>query len=104
VDLNRHADWVPADLPLPPGTYPIADLPPELTAQRGVFVVPSTPENFAVFAGRWRSTGWRLGRLESEGFEAENRFSRPPAYGGFKVRAVYCDAAVSELTLAYSPG
>jgi hypothetical protein len=97
--------WVPADLRLPDGAYPVRELAPEGQAQVAVFVVPTTPDDFSTFTlQRWPGDGWRLGRPESEGFEGENRFTRPPAYGGFKVRQVYCDKAKSELTLAYSPG
>jgi hypothetical protein len=95
---------MPADLALPTGSYPVAELAPEGPARKASFVVPMAPDDFSAFALKtWPADGWRLGRPESEGFEGENRFTRPPAYGGFKVRAVYCDKAVSELTLAYSP-
>ncbi|MDQ1438263.1 MAG: hypothetical protein QOK43_1892 [Acidimicrobiaceae bacterium] len=98
-------DWLPKDLPLPPGTYAVNELAPEQSARRAVLVVPATPDGFAAFVGQaWAAEGWRLGRPESEGFEAENRMTRPPAYGGFKVRSVYCDGTKSELTIAYSPG
>lgn len=96
--------WLPADLPLP-GAYPVRPGPPEAGVETYVFVMPAAPDDFLrLTSSVWPTSGWRLHRPESEGFEAENRFTRAAAYGGFKIRAVYCDKGVSELTLAYSPG
>jgi hypothetical protein len=98
-------DWLPADLTLPSGSYPVRTGPAEAGASTFVFVVPTTPDDFSTYTlATWPAAGWRLHRPESEGFEGENRFTRGTGFGGFKVRAVYCDKAKSELTIAYAPG
>jgi hypothetical protein len=98
-------DWLPADLPLPPGTYPVRELAPEGNVRRALFVVPGTPDDFARFTvEHWPAQGWRLLRGESETVETENRFVRSPAFGGYKARQRYCDTSKSELTLGYAPG
>lgn len=93
--------WLPADLTLPSGAYPVREGPPESGVSTYVFVVPLAPDDFSDYALRtWKAAGWKLNRPESEGFEGENRFTKGSAYGGFKVRAVYCDKTRAELTLA----
>jgi hypothetical protein len=94
--------WVPADLPLPPGTYATADLGaggPTAT-HRGTLVVPGTPADFVRFAvASWPAKGWQIGRGDAEAGEAEDTFSRAGVRGHFRVRSAYCGGDRTELLL-----
>ena len=98
--------WVPADLPLPPGTHTVSDLPVAGDGtHHGVFATPVAIKDFVRFAlVQWPSKGWHLGRGDSEANEAEDEFVRGKEAGSFKVRSDYCDTTWSELNLVYRPG
>jgi hypothetical protein len=91
---------------LPAGTYAVKEIDPEPGGvRRAVLVVPGTPDQFLDHVRRsWPGAGWRLGRSESEGTDAEGSFTRLPAYGGFRAQSLYCDKARSQLTLGYATG
>jgi hypothetical protein len=98
-------DWVPADLPLPPGTYAVRDVSASAAVHHGVFAVRAPFREFVRFAlTQWPPKGWRLGRGDSESNEADDDFTRAKASGSFKVRGDYCDTNWSELNLVYSSG
>ena len=97
--------WVPADLPLPSGTYPVRDENVDNGVHHGVFATPVPIKDFVRFAlAQWPTKGWRLGRGDSEKNEADDSFVRGTAGGSFKVRADYCDPTWSELNLFYKAG
>jgi len=97
--------WVPADLPLPSGTYAVRDENVDNGVHHGVFATPVPIKEFVRFAvTEWPAKGWRLGRGDSEANEAEDGFARAGEGGSFKVRADYCDPTWSELNLFYKAG
>jgi hypothetical protein len=102
----QNITWVPADLPLPPGTHAVSD--DQVASDgthHGVFATPVNINDFVRFAvGTWPSKGWHLGRGDSEANEAEDEFVRGKEGGSFKVRSDYCDTNWSELNLFYKPG
>jgi hypothetical protein len=102
----QHITWVPADLPLPPGTQPVTDDPVGGDGtHHGVFATPVNIKDFVRFAiAQWPPKGWHLGRGDSEANEAEDEFVRAKEGGSFKVRSDYCDTNWSELNLFYKPG
>jgi hypothetical protein len=89
-------DWYPADLPLPPGSYPAAiKLPTSNGYPRAIFAVRGTLKDFVLHAlSVWPKSGWVLGRGEAEAGEAEDNFYRPgsPVRGAFIARTDFCDA------------
>jgi hypothetical protein len=95
---------MPADLPLPPGSYPVADLSNSSTHQ-GTFVVKGDLHSFVLFVTtEWPKHGWGLGRGDAEQGEAEAPYRRGDEGGAWRVRATYCDANQSELLLVYKRG
>lgn len=102
-DAGAAIGWLPADLPLPEGTYPITQLQDDGRFRRAVLAVPMTYGDFVQFVlARWPDEGWILGRGESEVGEAEDGFVRGDTYGAFRARRVYCDDGWSEILLALS--
>ena len=116
---SGNADWLPTDLPLPPGTYAIEDTDSPTTtsdadanvsdapagAQRGLFVVKMTVADFKHFvATNWPPAGYALGRGDAEAGEAEGGYRKGDFGGVYRVRDVYCDPTMSELLLTYGKG
>jgi len=113
-------DWLPADLPLPPGTYATADTESPTTtslgtdaeesdaptgARRGFLVVKMTVQDFKQFvATNWPAAGYALGRGDAEAGEAEGGYRKGDFGGVYRVRDVYCDPTMSELLLTYGKG
>jgi hypothetical protein len=97
--------WLPADLPLPPGTYHSENLPGSIFGyKRAIFVVPGPLIDFARFVlSEWPKAGWTLGRGDSEGFEVEAPFTKPPAAGAFKAQGQYCNPTYALMLLIYTP-
>ena len=96
-------DWLPPDLPLPPGTYASQRLEPTHGYERGIFVVPVTLDVFTRFVlAEWPAAGWTLGRGDSEPGEVEDQFTKPPAVGAFKAQSVYCEPGYSVMILIYA--
>lgn len=104
--------WVPADLPLPFGSYPVRELTSGPGTHQAIFVVPGTLVDFVKFAAaEWHKAGWSQGRGEAEQGEAENTFARLAASGGadpnrreggaWRVRQPFCDQGKAELLLVF---
>lgn len=99
--------WIPPDLPLPPGTYPVSEIPrpPSGAAanySRGTLAAKGTLTEFVQFVLReWPKHGWSLGRGEAEPGEAEDAFYKGDYTGAFRVRSSYCEQGWSELFLVY---
>jgi hypothetical protein len=92
--------WLPADLPLPPGSYPTREYPSEGRLHRGLLYVPVSISEFVRFAlAEWPGRGYLLGRGESEPGEAEDGFRKGAFAGAFRARTAYCDR--TELLLVY---
>jgi hypothetical protein len=113
-------DWLPTDLPLPPGTYATEDTESTTTtsadadaeesdapagARRGFLVVKMTVADFKQFvANNWPAAGYALGRGDAEAGEAEGGYRKGDFGGVYRVRDVYCDPTMSELLLTYGKG
>lgn len=98
-------EWLPRDLPLPPGTYASHDYGKREGYFSGLFVVPRGATPFARFALReWPKRGWELGRGEAEQGEVEDDFRKGTAEGAFKVNDQACKPPFGLLLLFYSPG
>ena len=97
-------DWVPPDLALPPGGYIYRDLGAAGGYQRGLFVVPGTLTDLALFVlTEWPKQGWTMGRGDSEANEIETSFTRPPSLGAIKAQGVPCTPGYSVMLLVYTP-
>jgi len=117
-------DWIPADLPLPPGSYAAEDTEAPSPsgssesdtdadaesgdaggAHRGFLVVKMTVDQFKQFVTtNWPAAGYSLGRGDAEAGEAEGGFRKGDFGGVYRVRDVYCDPTMSELLLTYGKG
>ena len=87
---------------MPPGTYLARELVVQPPNKAAVFVVPATIREFVTFALRaYPKAGFRLGRGDSEGAEAEDSFARGSAAGAFRIRQPYCDITKGELQITY---
>jgi hypothetical protein len=96
--------WVPEDIPLPEGTYATVDVGTQAGYELGLFVVPGSLGDFATFVlHEWPDAGLVLGREESEPGEIDAQFSKAPAVGAIRARAVLCKPGYVMLTLLYSP-
>ena len=105
--------WLPTDLPLPAGSYPIQDVDaaaappavPSTDTHRGLLAVHGSVTEFSAFiATEWTSRGWSLGKGDAERGEAEGGYRRGDFGGAYRVRDVYCDPTFSELLLVYGKG
>jgi hypothetical protein len=98
----KSVSWLPADLPMPPGTYTAEELPANGSLKRARLVVPLALQDFVKFVlEQYPKAGWRLGRGDAERGEAEDGFSRGNAGGAWRVRSSFCDQQKSELFLTY---
>ena len=106
---------MPADLPLPAGSFPTQDLAtggpasslPESESEthRGLIAVHASVEEFSSFIKtEWGSRGWTFGKGDAEEGEAEGGYRKASFGGVYRVRDVYCDPSFSELLLVYGPG
>jgi hypothetical protein len=105
--------WLPADLPLPPGSFATQDLEvgapppslPESETHRGLIAVHASVEEFSSFIKtEWGSRGWTFGKGDAEQGEAEGGYRKGELGGVYRVRDVFCDPTFSELLLVYGPG
>ena len=98
-------DWVPADLPLPPGTYAYEHLKPIAGYQRAFFVLRNTDtiEFTKLVLREWPKAGYTLGRGDAEPGEVEDDFHKPPAVGAFKANDVYCRPGFAVMYLIWAP-
>lgn len=94
--------WLPADLPLPPGSYASRMLPRSGRVDRGIFVVNASLDEFVRFVlAEWPKQGWILGRGDREAHEAEAPLSRPGGrLGFFRARSIYCEPNRAEVLIA----
>lgn len=111
-------EWLPADLPLPDGSFPIPDTDagaspaqpesdtdaPDAT-HRGFIAVKGTVDDFKTFVKTtWAASGWTLGKGDAEPGEAEGGYRKGDFGGAYRVRDVYCDPTMSELLITYGKG
>src|SRR4051794_15984354 len=77
--------WLPADLPMPKGTYTVEELPANGSLKRARLVVPLPLQDFVKFVlAEYPKAGWRLGRGDAERGEAEDGFSRGNTGGAWR--------------------
>lgn len=101
--------WLPADLPLPPGTFATAELQTTPTGQ-AMFASPAGGlVAFVKFVtAEWPKHGWTQGRGEAEQAEAENSFLRPSATaaggregGAWRAREPFCQQGLVEVLIVF---
>ena len=93
--------WLPADLPMPPGSYAVNESQLN-SGKAGTMVVPMGLSEFVRFAlAQYPASGWRLGRGDAEPGEAEDNFVKDTRGGAWRVRSSYCDAGKSELFITF---
>jgi hypothetical protein len=96
--------WIPKDLPFPAGTYVTQNLADTSGYHRIILVVPGSLVDLAkMVLNVWPTTGWVLGRGDSEPGEIEDQFSRPPALGAFKAQAIFCNPGYNLMLLIFTP-
>ncbi len=92
----KTPSWYPADLPLPPGSYPSnIVLPGKTSYPRAIFAAKGSLRDFIVSVlAEWPKKGWTLGRGEAEAAEAEDNFVKlgTGIRGAFIARSSFCDA------------
>lgn len=95
--------WMPADLPLPDGTYAFRNLKKQNGYHRAKLFVPRNANGFGRFViNKWPPAGWTIGRGDSEPGEVEDSFSKSPAVGAFKDNT-RCNSKKSRLYLVFNP-
>jgi hypothetical protein len=84
-------DWIPTNLPWPPGSYVSRTF--GTGAQRAEVIVPVSQQEFARFIhDRWPSAGFRLGEGDAEpGKEMDQEFRGSSGEGDLKARVVLCN-------------
>jgi hypothetical protein len=101
-------DWLPGDLPFPPGAYTTQDLGLDGGYHKIVMVIPGDLVALTRFVlDQWPKAGYLLGRGDSEAFEVEDIFQKAPSVGAFKAVSVLCSPGYSKMLLIYadqSPG
>ena len=96
--------WLPPEMPLPAGTYPVADVSDGGTYHRALLAVPTSLKDFVSHVlSTWPAQGWSLGRGDSEPGEAEDAFRGHDLAGAFRARTAYCDQSWTELYLVVGP-
>jgi hypothetical protein len=104
--------WLPADLPLPVGSYGVRSLGDATGPQQpgsnpmvyhsGLLVVAGTLVDFERFVeAGWPGAGYVLGRGEAEAGEAELSFTKGPDIGAFRARADLCEPKWITVKLVY---
>jgi hypothetical protein len=95
--------WLPADLPFPPGTYTVSEVPPAPgdPFRKAFLAVPTTLAGFVSFIGaNWPAHGWALGRGDAEAGEVDDAFRRSATEGGaFRATSPWCDTGWSQVYL-----
>jgi hypothetical protein len=101
-------DWVPKDLPFPPGTYTYQELSGDGGFHRALMVLPTDLTTLTKFVlEEWPKAGYVLGRGDAEPGEVEDQFLKAPTIGAFKAVAEYCAPGFSRMLLVFaeqSPG
>ena len=101
---GTDAQWFPADLPIPPGTYTVQEVQVAQPSKAVVLVVPVSLRDYVKFAlAEFPKQGWHLGKGDSEAGEAEDSFGKGNQGGSFRARSVYCDTTKTELRIVYNP-
>ena len=101
-DRGQPFSWLPADLPMPPGTYAVKEVQLTNGGKAGTMVVPTPMVDFVKFAlAEYPKAGYRLGRGDSEPGEAEDNFVKGNSGGAWRIRSSYCDISKSELFITY---
>jgi hypothetical protein len=96
-------DWVPTDLPWPPGSYVSRDLGTD--GHRAEVVVPVSQQEFArFFRQRWPRAGYSLGEGDAEpGKELDQEFSGPSGQGSVKAEVVLCNPGYQLVFFTFAP-
>ena len=94
-------DWLPDDLPFPPGTYVNEIIRPADPIHRAMLTTAGSLDDFVRFVlSEWPARGWKLGAGDREADEAEAPFGRNDGrFGQFRVRDVYCGDSNVEVLL-----
>jgi hypothetical protein len=96
--------WLPADLPLPAGTYRYQRLSNVAGYHRALFITPASTVDLARFIlDEWPANGWTLGRGDAEPGEIEDQFYKDTAAGAFKAADMNCRHPHSRLLLVFNP-
>jgi predicted small lipoprotein YifL len=102
-DHGSLPTWVPADLPLPAGTYFTKPIASQGGYSQGLFVVPLSTSDFAKFVlDSWPKAGYHLGTGDAEVGEAEDQFAKGSGIGAFKVQDRYCKPISSTMLLIWA--
>ncbi len=97
-------EWLPADLPLPDGTYAFEESGPDSGYYAAGFILPMSTDDFGDFVvNEWPNAGYQLGRGDQEPWEVESTFAKPPGIGLFKANLLECDPPRSRLSLRWGP-
>ena len=95
-------NWMPKEVPLPPGTYFYRSLPPKRGLDRGHFVMRIDANAFQSFVDTsWDRAGIRLLRPDREPGEVEALFTTSRGTGVFKANDVVCRTPYTRLLLIY---
>ncbi|MEA2516700.1 MAG: hypothetical protein QOG16_538 [Actinomycetota bacterium] len=93
---------MPAEVPLPKGTYFYKPLPEKKGLRRGLFVMKVDVAAFKDFVDtEWASAGIQLLRPDAEPGELEDLFRTPRGTGLFKANDVVCRTPYTRLLLVY---
>jgi hypothetical protein len=97
-------EWVPEDLPLPAQTYAYDEGQITGGYHSALFIIPMSTDEFGEFVrSEWPAAGYVLGRGDSEPWEVEASFGKPPGIGAFKANLLDCTPPKATLALRYSP-
>jgi hypothetical protein len=93
---------MPAEIPLPEGTYFYKELRPKGGLDRGFFAMQIDASSFKKFIdSRWKRAGIRLLRPDQEPGEVEDIFTTSRGTGVFKANDVVCEPPYTRLLLIY---
>ena len=99
---KEQPEWVPADMPLPKGSFFYRELDKRGGFDRGRFVVQIDTVELRRFVFKeWPEAGFVLTRPDSEPGEVESLFRSPDGTGLFKANDVICDPAYTTMLLIF---
>jgi hypothetical protein len=98
--------WIPSDLPWPPGSYVTKDLGQNGDVRRAQLVVPAPQLDLANYINdNWPKASYVLGESDAEpGKEIEQQFSKGAAEGAIKALVVTCDPGYQDVFLSFRAG
>jgi hypothetical protein len=101
--LGHALSWMPAGLPLPPGSYPSEDLTPSSGSPHvASFVVPGSVADFFDFvSNNWPGSGATITFGEQDPNDSEFVFQYGGQQGSMVLTRPFCDPGYSSLDLAY---